>query len=271
MGVPEEHARYYEDEARAGKTLVTVRADGRYEDAQRILRAQGAYDVESRASGLTSGKTDMNRPASSDTLQLREEELVATKRSVETGAVQIGKDVVSEERTLEVPVTREEITIERMPVERRPSDRPMEERSETISVPVHEERVELEKRTVVYEEVGVGKRDVNDVEQVSGTVRREEARIDHQGETHTGSWNQVMPGYRERWQGRQTTASDRWEDAEPAYRYGYEQRGLPNYRGRSWSEVEPALQRDWTERNPSTPWDRAKESVRETWENVTDR
>jgi hypothetical protein len=48
MGVPEAHARYYEGEARAGKTLVTVRADGRYDDAQRLLRDNGAYDIESR-------------------------------------------------------------------------------------------------------------------------------------------------------------------------------------------------------------------------------
>src|ERR1700682_5880047 len=48
MGVPEEHAKYYEGEARAGKTLVTVRADGRYDDAQRILRDHGAYDIEWR-------------------------------------------------------------------------------------------------------------------------------------------------------------------------------------------------------------------------------
>ena len=55
MGVPEEHAKYYEGEAKAGKTLVTVRADGRYDDAQRILRDHGAYDVESRdaSAGLT--------------------------------------------------------------------------------------------------------------------------------------------------------------------------------------------------------------------------
>ena len=48
MGVPEEHAKYYEGEAKAGKTLVTVRADIRYDDAQRLLREHGAYDVESR-------------------------------------------------------------------------------------------------------------------------------------------------------------------------------------------------------------------------------
>src|SRR4029450_9389761 len=34
MGVPEEHARYYEGEAKAGRTLVTVRADGDYDHAR---------------------------------------------------------------------------------------------------------------------------------------------------------------------------------------------------------------------------------------------
>src|ERR1700730_5889699 len=48
MGVPEVHARYYEGEARGGKTLVTVRAEGRLRESQRIRRAHGASDVNSR-------------------------------------------------------------------------------------------------------------------------------------------------------------------------------------------------------------------------------
>jgi Heat induced stress protein YflT len=55
MGVPEEHAKYYEAEAKAGKTLVTVRAERRYDDAQRILRECGAYDVESRDRPVATG------------------------------------------------------------------------------------------------------------------------------------------------------------------------------------------------------------------------
>ena len=121
MGIPEEHAKYYEGEARAGKTLVTVRANGRYDDAQRILRTHGAYDVESRdrAAVVTGNPTLQTSSAARtsgadrDTLQLREEELVANKQRVETGQVQVGKEVVSEQRTLDVPVTREEVTIER--------------------------------------------------------------------------------------------------------------------------------------------------------------
>jgi len=286
MGVPEEHARYYEGEAKAGKTLVTVRADSRYDDAQRILRDSGAYDVESRGqSAVATGTAGMQnesfaRPTRDDrdTVQLRQEELVANKERVETGQVQVSKDVVSEQRTMDVPVTREEVVIERHPVERRPSDSPIDDREQPISVPVHEERVDLEKRTVVYEEVGVGKREVQDTQQVSDTVRREEARIEREGDANVGtgggrvtSWEQAMPSYRQRWQERYGNSGNTWEDAEPAYRYGYEMRSRPEYRQRAWSDVEPEVQRDWSQRNPATPWERAKESVRETWENVTDR
>lgn len=44
MGFTEEEARYYEGELRAGRTLVTVRADERYEEAVAILRRCGARE-----------------------------------------------------------------------------------------------------------------------------------------------------------------------------------------------------------------------------------
>jgi uncharacterized protein (TIGR02271 family) len=116
------------------------------------------------------------------TVQLREEELRARTTPVETGRVQVGKEVVEEERSFEVPVSREEVYVERKPGGRRPADAPIDEREETIRVPVHEERVEVEKRPVVTEEVEVGKRTVRDTRQVSGTVRREELRTDKEGD-----------------------------------------------------------------------------------------
>jgi hypothetical protein len=48
MGVPEEEARWYEQEAHTGRTLVTVRAGARYAEARNLLRRHGAYDVEQR-------------------------------------------------------------------------------------------------------------------------------------------------------------------------------------------------------------------------------
>jgi hypothetical protein len=48
LGIPEEEARYYEGEFHAGRTLVTVQAPGRYEEACEILRRHGASNIESR-------------------------------------------------------------------------------------------------------------------------------------------------------------------------------------------------------------------------------
>ena len=115
------------------------------------------------------------------TLQLREEELRARKERVEAGAVEIAKEVVSEEKTLEVPVTREEVVIERRPVEAQVSETPIGE-GETIEIPVRAEEVEVEKQTVVYEEVNVGKRQVEETRRISDTVRREVAEVETEGD-----------------------------------------------------------------------------------------
>lgn len=118
-------------------------------------------------------------------MELREEELQVRKTSVETGRLHLGRDVVEQPRTMDVPVTREEVYVERRPVDRQTSDRPIDaSESETIRVPVREEQVEVEKRPVVYEEVGVGKRITQETQHVSDAVRREELRTDKEGDVN---------------------------------------------------------------------------------------
>ena len=46
LGVPEEEARYYDEEFRAGRTLVTVKTEGRSAAAIAVLRRCGALDVD---------------------------------------------------------------------------------------------------------------------------------------------------------------------------------------------------------------------------------
>jgi uncharacterized protein (TIGR02271 family) len=223
-------------------------------------------------------------------LQLREEELIPRTRSVQTGEVRLQTDVVEEQRTLEVPITREEVYVERHPVDRRPSDRPMSDRGETIEVPVTEEEVTVEKRAVVYEEVEVGKRAVQETESVDATVRREELRVEDEGKvlehagqgtrssepsrttastSGTSGWAAARSGYRSRWQQRYGSQGGRWEDVEPAYQYGYGLRDQTQYRGKNWADIEPDVQRDWTSRHPTTPWERASLGIRDAWENAT--
>ena len=113
---------------------------------------------------------------------IREEELRATKQPVEAGEVRIGKEVVTEERTINVPVQREQVYIEQRDVATRPADRPISEEGETIRVPVREEEVRVEKQPVVTGEVVIGKQQVQDTEQYTDTVRREEPRIEREGD-----------------------------------------------------------------------------------------
>ena len=109
---------------------------------------------------------------------VHEEELTATTRQREIGEVEIEKDVVQEQRTLEVPVTEE-----RVRVDRRAVDRPLDAADATafregvIEVPIMGEEVELQKQVRVAEEVEVGKEAVQRTEQVAGSVRREEVRV----------------------------------------------------------------------------------------------
>lgn len=63
VGVPEEEARYYQSEFEAGRTLVTVDAPGRQQEAIDTLRRNGAYDASTRpgtndAAGTVTTPTD---------------------------------------------------------------------------------------------------------------------------------------------------------------------------------------------------------------------
>ena len=48
MGIPEEEARFYENEFQAGRTIVTVQAGNRQQEALDILRRNGAYNATTR-------------------------------------------------------------------------------------------------------------------------------------------------------------------------------------------------------------------------------
>lgn len=189
-GVPDDEAEEYESQFEAGRTLVTVRHGGLR--ASNILRNAGA---EVRVHGYQ-GDRDVEGPAcdvseahglrhDAETLKLREEELRVQKRPVETGKVTLRKEVVQENKTIDVPVMREEVVIERHPVNRSEGAGAISGASEEIRMPVREEEVSIDKRAVVKEEVSVGKRRVQDTKHVSADLKREELRVDEQGQART--------------------------------------------------------------------------------------
>jgi uncharacterized protein (TIGR02271 family) len=111
-----------------------------------------------------------------DTIERSEERLTVDKQAQKTGEVHVGKHVVEEEQSVDVPVTREEVHMERRSVDRPASGDAI--RDDSIDVPVYEERVETGKEARVVEELEVGKTAKTDTKRVSDTVRREEFDID---------------------------------------------------------------------------------------------
>jgi uncharacterized protein (TIGR02271 family) len=184
LGLPEQEATFYNQEFEAGRTVVMVMTNDRQQEAYDILRNRSAYDFNSQSAqtvGYASTATDTEMEGGEQRLKLREEQLQVQKQPVQTGEARLRKDVVEEQQSIEVPVTHEEVYIERRPGSGQPSDTPIGE-SETYRVPVREEQVTTSKQAVETGEVAIGKRQYQETQQVSDTVRREEAHVEQEGD-----------------------------------------------------------------------------------------
>jgi len=201
-GLPEHEAAYYQGEFEAGRTIVTVNADGRADEATAILRRLGAYDMSTRGSVATGAPVTGTRTATAatatstpvagrsravagDTIEVKEERLHADKQKVDAGEVRVRKEVHTENKTIEVPVKHEEVVIERTAGRGRAASGIASDSiraGEEIRIPVSEERVNVSKDTVVTEEVRVGKKVVEGTERVSGQVRKEEVKVEQTGD-----------------------------------------------------------------------------------------
>ena len=127
-------------------------------------------------------KGNKNESKEEGTLQLREEQLDINKSRVQSGEVTLSKDVVEEQKSVDVPVTHEEVVIERTSFDNKQSDSPITS-GETISIPVSEEQVNVGKRTVLTGEISAHKREVEETRHIDETVKKEEAHIDSTGNT----------------------------------------------------------------------------------------
>lgn len=212
MGIPQREADYYNNEFQQGHTVVTVNTRDKQQQAYDLLMRDGGYDFNSSqgqtssyasgtagtmgtaATGATAATAQTaanttNAPTTqtgeqTQNIELRAEQLQPQTRWQQAGEVELRKNVVSEQQTVDVPVTREEVYIQRQPGSGQVSDTPISDQGETIRVPVGEEQVDINKQTVVTGEVTVGKRQVQETEQVTDTVRREELDVDRQGDVN---------------------------------------------------------------------------------------
>lgn len=112
-------------------------------------------------------------------IPLMSEKLNVQKRKL-TSEATITKEPVTETKTVEVPVTHEELTVERRPASSSSTgtgERPVQSKTE-VKVPVSREEVQVTKEPYVKEEVVMKKEPVTETRAVSDTVTSEKVDVD---------------------------------------------------------------------------------------------
>jgi len=106
------------------------------------------------------------------------ERLDVSKRT-STREATITKEPIIEKKSLEVPVTHEEVTVERRPAGETVStsgQRPVDSRTE-VKVPLKSEEVQVTKQPYVKEEVSVKKKPVTETRSVTEEVKSEKVKV----------------------------------------------------------------------------------------------
>lgn len=130
-------------------------------------------------------------------MTLHEERVDVGTERVETGRVRLRKHVVTDQKTVTVPVEREEYEVVREPV----TDGGTADRGalgdDEVEVAVHEERPVIDKDVVATEEVGVQRNTVTDERDVTTDVSHEEVDVVRDGDDREGLRDgDVDPGRR---------------------------------------------------------------------------
>jgi hypothetical protein len=86
------------------------------------------------------------------------------------------------------------------------------------------------------------------------------------GTAGVSSWNEASPQFRSAYEQRYGT-SRRWEDVEPAHRFGYESYGRTRQAGTrtDWDTAEPTLRQEWS-RTGTGDYDTHRTNIRRGWD-----
>jgi uncharacterized protein (TIGR02271 family) len=140
--------------------------------------------------GTTGAGHDTSGPNTDSAMTRSEEQLHVGTERVETGRARLRKYVTTEQETVTVPVTREEVRLEREPITDANAgdalDGPAisEEEHEVV---LHEEEVVVDKRAVPKERVRLDKETTTEQREVSEDVRKEQVElVDADGEPAQG-------------------------------------------------------------------------------------
>jgi uncharacterized protein (TIGR02271 family) len=124
---------------------------------------------------------DASRANTDDAMTRSEEHLRVDTKKVEAGRARLRKYVVTEQQSVQVPVSREEVRVDREPItdaNRGDALAGAPITDEEHEVVLHEERPVVTTEAVPVERVRLGTETVIDQQTISGDVRKERVEID---------------------------------------------------------------------------------------------
>ena len=193
-----------------------------------------------------------------------EERLQVGKQEVELGEVQVRKTVETEQVSVPVELTHDEVHVNRVDVTDRPvaaGDVADAFKEATIRVPVRGEEAVVSKEAFVTGEVVIDRYRRVEQQTVSDTVRREHVEVD---ENYLRNRDQFRQHYT---QGRGKGGVPPFEEAEGSYRTGFLAGHDERFRNREFDDAEPELRRDWEASGSrgGAGWEHLREEIREGW------
>ena len=117
--------------------------------------------------------TTYERDTTEERIPLSEERLDVSKKSQENQA-RVTKKPVTERKTVEVPLTREEVSIERRPASGQTEAQSPIQSEEEITIPLKREEAQVSKKPYVKEEAVIKKKAYTDTKEITEDVTSEE-------------------------------------------------------------------------------------------------
>lgn len=107
-------------------------------------------------------------------IKLREEQMDITKNRVKMVDVNVHKEIITDEKTITVPVTRENLVVEKEVIGN-------DQESKTVRIPLSEEQIEIIKHPTLLNQVSVDKKEYTETDLVEETLKKEKVTIDSKG------------------------------------------------------------------------------------------
>lgn len=286
-----EDAGHYSEAVRRGGVVLTVDVpEGTpVEPVRDALIEAGAVNIDERVEqwrnqGYSGHQPEAQSYTADEVARERSTVLPVIEESLEVGKREVAKDTVRvHSRTVEKPV-RETVNLreERAKIERRPVDREATQADlealgeRTVEVREMTETAVVNKTARVIEEVEIGKEVTQRPETIEDTVRHTEVRVDRSGaetgraaSSSTRAYEDYDADFRGDFETRYGALGGKYDEYEPAYRYGHSLGGDARYQGRDWSAIEPDAKREWSQRYPDSTWERFKLAIEHGWDRVT--